>query len=360
MMEAERVKVIAAAAGIIIGKSDGNDDKSCGSFASAAGSWNAVYIRHDDGSVAWYGHLKKNRLTTKTIGQRVEAGEELGFVGSSGRSSGPHLHFEVYDASGKVIDPFEGPCNTTITDSWWQQQPSYVNKSLHRLSVHTTPPVMGACPASANVTNEIIAAKPGQRFYFYAFGRDMRMNDPIQFQVFQPNGQLFTTYQEQSKSSYDTFYWYMYITIPETAPLGQWKVQVSFDGKTYDKTFLVTKNLDDIIKIKSSGSLCQQRLVKLTTNVESDEIVWKRNGVAFDQISGSQIYVQNTGLYTAEVNGLVSNSVTLLESVSPTLSLAGSTTINQGQATHPIEADFYGNSAVPLQTIERISWYVLQ
>jgi murein DD-endopeptidase MepM/ murein hydrolase activator NlpD len=40
------------------------------------------------------------------VGQMVRAGQELGFVGTSGHSSGPHLHFEVYDSSkGDKIDP---------------------------------------------------------------------------------------------------------------------------------------------------------------------------------------------------------------------------------------------------------------
>jgi murein DD-endopeptidase MepM/ murein hydrolase activator NlpD len=38
----------------------------------------------------------------------VRAGQELGFVGTSGHSSGPHLHFEVYDSSkGDKIDPVD-------------------------------------------------------------------------------------------------------------------------------------------------------------------------------------------------------------------------------------------------------------
>ncbi|GAB3985882.1 hypothetical protein GCM10028807_02100 [Spirosoma daeguense] len=333
VMQIEGVKVVAAAAGTIISKSDGNDDQSCGSFATASSDWNAVYIRHDDGSVAWYGHLKKNTLTPKTTGQRVEAGETIGFVGSSGRSSGPHLHFEVYSADNKLIDPFEGPCNKTSTDSWWQDQPVYKEKSLSRLSIHTTQPVMGVCPASANVTNEIVAAKPGQRFYFYAFGRELETSDAIQFQLFQPNGQLFTTYQDKGTSSYATFYWYMYTTIPEAAPIGQWKLRVTFGGKSYEKPFWVTPNLDDVLKITSSGSLCQDGAVKLATNIESDEVIWKYNGTVFDRVSGGQISVRNAGRYTAEINGVTSNTVNVTEAALPTISISGSTTINVGLET---------------------------
>lgn len=51
-----------------------------------------VEIRHDNGLVTRYAHLR--RIDTK-VGDSVEAGETIGGLGSSGRSTGPHLHFEV-------------------------------------------------------------------------------------------------------------------------------------------------------------------------------------------------------------------------------------------------------------------------
>ena len=39
-------------------------------------------------------------------GQRVEAGETIGLLGSTGNSSGPHVHFELRGASGGYLDPF--------------------------------------------------------------------------------------------------------------------------------------------------------------------------------------------------------------------------------------------------------------
>ncbi|MEM7689170.1 MAG: M23 family metallopeptidase [Pseudomonadota bacterium] len=51
-----------------------------------------VEIRHDNGLVTRYAHLR--RIDAK-VGDSVEAGETIGGLGSSGRSTGPHLHFEV-------------------------------------------------------------------------------------------------------------------------------------------------------------------------------------------------------------------------------------------------------------------------
>lgn len=61
-----------------------------------------VSIRHEDGFMTRYAHLRAFRVKA---GQRVEAGDVVGFVGRSGRASTPHLHFETLTPSGKYADP---------------------------------------------------------------------------------------------------------------------------------------------------------------------------------------------------------------------------------------------------------------
>jgi murein DD-endopeptidase MepM/ murein hydrolase activator NlpD len=64
---------------------------------------NVVRILHDDGTWADYAHLLKYSANI-VPGQRVEAGVEIGLSGSSGFSSGPHLHFVVQkNEGGKVV-----------------------------------------------------------------------------------------------------------------------------------------------------------------------------------------------------------------------------------------------------------------
>ncbi|MCX6464506.1 MAG: M23 family metallopeptidase [Pseudonocardiales bacterium] len=68
--------------------------------ASGFGQW--VVLRHADGSKTVYGHV--NRFFVRE-GQQVEAGEEIAEIGNRGFSTGPHLHFEVYDADDTPLDP---------------------------------------------------------------------------------------------------------------------------------------------------------------------------------------------------------------------------------------------------------------
>jgi murein DD-endopeptidase MepM/ murein hydrolase activator NlpD len=65
------------------------------------GYGNAVVIDHGEGMATLYGH--QSRVAVQP-GQRVEAGDVIGYVGSTGYSSGPHLHFEVR-TGGYPIDP---------------------------------------------------------------------------------------------------------------------------------------------------------------------------------------------------------------------------------------------------------------
>lgn len=60
---------------------------------SSHGGGNQVEIRHPDGLVSWYAHLSS---FAKRVGDMVNAGDMIGRVGSTGNSSGPHLHFAVY------------------------------------------------------------------------------------------------------------------------------------------------------------------------------------------------------------------------------------------------------------------------
>ncbi len=60
-----------------------------------------VVVRHDNGLETLYGHMSKRSVK---VGQRVKAGELLGLAGNTGRSSGPHLHFEVR-YQGNAINP---------------------------------------------------------------------------------------------------------------------------------------------------------------------------------------------------------------------------------------------------------------
>jgi murein DD-endopeptidase MepM/ murein hydrolase activator NlpD len=85
-------KISAAASGVVV-------------KAGWEGAYgNAVRVRHKDGTTALYGHM--SGITVKP-GQTVKAGSQIGKMGSTGRSTGTHLHFEIRkgDKYGSDINP---------------------------------------------------------------------------------------------------------------------------------------------------------------------------------------------------------------------------------------------------------------
>ncbi|MEU6868719.1 LysM peptidoglycan-binding domain-containing M23 family metallopeptidase [Streptomyces sp. NPDC046876] len=89
--------------------STGTTVKAVGAGTVVSAGWggaygNEVVIRHADGKYSQYGHLSQLSVS---VGQAVTAGQRIGLSGSTGNSTGPHLHFEVRTGPsyGSDIDP---------------------------------------------------------------------------------------------------------------------------------------------------------------------------------------------------------------------------------------------------------------
>lgn len=85
----EGAEVKAVAAGVVV---RANEDGGYG---------NVVEIRHADGYTTRYAHNQENRVQP---GERVSKGQVIALLGNTGRSNGPHVHFEVRQG-GRTVDP---------------------------------------------------------------------------------------------------------------------------------------------------------------------------------------------------------------------------------------------------------------
>jgi murein DD-endopeptidase MepM/ murein hydrolase activator NlpD len=63
---------------------------------------NKIVVRHADGTTTWYCHLSAYVVR----GGAVKAGQVIGKVGSTGNTTGPHLHLEVHPGGGDAVDPY--------------------------------------------------------------------------------------------------------------------------------------------------------------------------------------------------------------------------------------------------------------
>lgn len=113
---------IYATADAVVGRSEWN----------SGGYGNLVELDHGHGIQTRYGHLSKSMVTA---GQRVKRGDMIGLMGSTGRSTGSHLHYEVR-IDGKAVNPVP-----------FMQSTSYLQSVQQRASAATRIAIGG--PAAA-------------------------------------------------------------------------------------------------------------------------------------------------------------------------------------------------------------------
>ncbi|WP_154223266.1 peptidoglycan DD-metalloendopeptidase family protein [Marinicella rhabdoformis] len=237
-MDNDEVEVVAAADGVITTKLDGNFDRNC-DFSDP--NWNAVYVTYNDGSYSYYGHLKNGSLTSKQEGASVVAGEYLGVVGSSGSSTGPHLHFETYDLDGNLIEPYSGQCNRMNNDSWWLDQEAYRESKVNKLASHDVEPdELSSCPTNIDMPNYQDDFDPGDTVYLAAYYRDQELNQLSSYYLLKPDGSEFgSAWHHNSPDTYNASYWYITRQLPNDAEPGAWTFRVNYNLNTYEHVFYV-------------------------------------------------------------------------------------------------------------------------
>ena len=218
------VAVRAAADGMVLTTHDGEFDrqKSWNSGAIA----NYVAIRHADGIVSYYLHLKKNSVAVG-IGNLVQAGDLLGYVGSSGFSDIPHLHFEVRDSTGALIDPWAGACGAS--DSRWSAQLSYQNTfSLYDAGL-----------TNLSLTLDLVKDPPAPVSVFTTADPQVTMwvqllnasaGTVLEFRLYRPDDALYFSYQSTLPRFYGISWWWAWHAIPGYLTPGRWRMQYLNNG----------------------------------------------------------------------------------------------------------------------------------
>jgi hypothetical protein len=111
--------VTAAADGVVTATHDGEYDRCS---TGTCGTSNYVTVDHPDGKSTQYVHLRKWSIQVE-VGERISCGQKLGEAGSSGNSTGPHLHLNLFLSSGSRVDIFHGSCSGSTV--YWVSRGSY-------------------------------------------------------------------------------------------------------------------------------------------------------------------------------------------------------------------------------------------
>lgn len=230
LMYNDLVEIVAGAPGVIVYKNDGSFDENCEFPAFAV--WNAVFVEHTDGTIALYGHMKEGSLTNKNVGDSVVTGEFLGIVGSSGYSTGPHLHLEIWDTDSNWVDPYMGTCNSTDTVSGWTDQRPFWDKAINAMTVHDSVPTNFACPGSEEFTHFDYDFHPGDSVYGYIWVSNVQGIDTFYTTVNRPDGSLFTDYFTPLPSWFSSpgIPLVAAIELPANAMEGVWTIETDYYG----------------------------------------------------------------------------------------------------------------------------------
>ena len=237
-LDASEMQVTAAAAGTIVNAVNVDPtDKNCNT--SSADPWNYITLLHADGRLTIYGHLRYNSLTSKAPGQSVAQGEFLAAAGSSGNSSGPHLHFEVRTgtfSNAEWADPYAGPASQPA--SLWTAQPAYYDSAVNRLSAQSAPPG-SPDPCLPGLPNQQFHFTTPARVYFYAYYRDFQGALPTQLSLYRPDGSLHSTWQYTAPATAFSSAWSQgWITdLTAADPPGAWRFSAAYNGQSVQTYF---------------------------------------------------------------------------------------------------------------------------
>jgi murein DD-endopeptidase MepM/ murein hydrolase activator NlpD len=245
MMDNDDVDVIAAEGGVIAEKDNNEFDRTCRTGVATTSAGNYIAITHYDGSTTYYFHMKQGSLTSKSIGDYVMEGEYLGKVGSSGNSTGPHLHFEVHDDLGDVRDPFQnGNCASGGPSLWADEEP-YINKQIVAGITLSSPWTDAQCDTNG-LSNGTSGSVPycnhftaGSPIWFTAAVRDIQVLGTVQVRIYNPSGSVIynNTYTEGSLYRKLLVLQPLFTVAPNIS--GQYRLMVTYNGVSRAHYFTV-------------------------------------------------------------------------------------------------------------------------
>lgn len=221
--------VLAAADGEVIEVVQGYYDRN---RTCVPNENNYVKIQHANSYRTIYVHLKRGSVVV-TVGQRVVAGQKLGVVGSSGCSNYPHLHFEVRDCNGKMVDPLYTKMFSNAP-AYTPQGPSTIMDTVLKQPQMTTIENMvdpGPLePESVSVAN------------IFSLGltiSSLKANNVIRIDLVRPDGVQVTGPFQVTNSVYRAqSHWYWNF---KTAMPGEWTAKFSIDGVAKgERKFMMT------------------------------------------------------------------------------------------------------------------------
>jgi murein DD-endopeptidase MepM/ murein hydrolase activator NlpD len=220
------VPIFAVLDGTVIHTHDGEDDM----HTSCSGD-PIVIIDHGAGHFCYYLHMRKNSLAV-AVGQPVHAGQQIGLIGSSGCSTGPHLHFSTYDSFGTVqMEPYQGACQPNASQ-WINQTPIYRPMYLQEFNItNALIENYPGLPVDMPRTGTFVSGVQGVSFWINLPGQPANSTWRVRYR--RPNG---TIAFDSGTGSFNnpflrwSWWWWRYNINLNT--IGTWNILLDINGST--------------------------------------------------------------------------------------------------------------------------------
>ncbi len=179
---------------------------------------NMVGVRTATGHLILYLHLRLNSIAVQD-GQRIETGQMLGLVGSSGCSSWPHLHIEITDCKNVLVDPMES--QLFIEPPAYDFHVGLMDVYVRRGGVSSVDQLRDAMGDDASFTTL-------DTFGIGVILGGGLVSDRISFELVQGDGTVFSAWNLDFDQTYRRSVWYWNRTL-DGVP-GTWYARVALDG----------------------------------------------------------------------------------------------------------------------------------
>lgn len=224
----DSVAVYAVAAGTVTYTIDNlYDRETSGDTSKRLGNY--VAISHPNSYYTYYAHLKQHSVQVE-VGDIVAAGELIGYVGSSGNSTDPHLHFELWYDSLYVVDPFAGTCGNVVFA--FIDPPAYDTSlnvwesGLHIKKELTINDLRER--VKTIIKPYVIDSSSDSLLYFWSHIYGLRKGKELSLKWFNPKNEEWFVYSYTLDQDYWYYYYWSYIDHQNLSP-GDWEVKLYYD-----------------------------------------------------------------------------------------------------------------------------------
>ena len=213
----EGVNVQSVDSGVVVFIHDGEPDRNTDGNPEL-GLGNYIAIKHPDKHFSYYGHLKKYSINV-AVGDDVVPGQNVAEVGSSGNSTDPHLHFELWYDSAYLVDPFAGPCGNTY-NFWIDSLPYDTTFHVWESGLTDYVPPIDSLRERPKARAKFSGQDSIITFWDLQYG--LKRGDSTRIEWITPDGFKWFEYSFTYQKDWWFYYYYSYIFTPPDTELGEW------------------------------------------------------------------------------------------------------------------------------------------